>query len=110
MEHAPGVEVRWLGPQRGRGLVATRAFASGEVVLRERPLCAVQDPNNGVLGCAACLRPVGSLVGSCPTSLISRLYARLYLLAAVPNALVMNPPLYEGGAHPRAEHIYTRTW
>ena len=58
--------MRWLGPQRGRGLVATRALACGAVVLRERPLCAVHDPTNAVLGCAACLKPVGSLVGRDP--------------------------------------------
>lgn len=47
----------------GKGLYATRAFAKGDVVLRERPLCAIQHHDNRghALVCGACFCFLGSL-------------------------------------------------
>eukprot|EP01012_Entosiphon_sulcatum_P025462 TRINITY_DN30776_c0_g1_i1.p1 TRINITY_DN30776_c0_g1~~TRINITY_DN30776_c0_g1_i1.p1 ORF type:complete len:448 (-),score=62.13 TRINITY_DN30776_c0_g1_i1:14-1357(-) len=52
------VEVRWLGPGKGRGLFATRAFSKGEVVYRERPLATLQHQasRKEVIACGHCNR------------------------------------------------------
>jgi hypothetical protein len=49
---------------KGKGLVATRAFDKNEEVLRERPFVAVQSLDNRrqVLACANCFRFVGAPV------------------------------------------------
>lgn len=57
------VEVRDFGPSRGRGLVARGPLRSGEVVLRDRPLVAMQHDFSRRLSpaCEGCLRMVGGL-------------------------------------------------
>jgi len=57
------VEVRHLGGDRGRGLIARRRFTAGEVVLRDRPVVAMQHIFSERLApcCAGCFRMVGDL-------------------------------------------------
>ena len=56
-----GVALRLISASRGRGVVATRAFKAGDVLISESPLVSSQDGANvrEVLVCGQCLRPLG---------------------------------------------------
>lgn len=69
---APGLAVRRCAA--GKGLFACRAFAAGDVVLREAPLVAIQQAANrpAALVCARCFRYVGSVEAQIAARLVGK--------------------------------------
>lgn len=57
------MEVRSAGPERGKGLFATRAFKEGDLIFTEAPIVAIQDhaTRGGALVCSHCFRIVGGI-------------------------------------------------
>jgi hypothetical protein len=52
-------------PERGRGLVASRDIAAGEVVLAEEPLLLTVAQEAATQACAHCLRWLAAVPGEC---------------------------------------------
>lgn len=61
--HRAPVHAVWLGPNRGRGLVAAQDLAPGTLLWAEPPLAAMQGlaSRRRAVACAHCLRPLPTL-------------------------------------------------
>jgi SET domain-containing protein len=44
----PGIEVRFISKEKGKGMFAKRAFKKGELIFEEKPLISMQEAANKV--------------------------------------------------------------